>query len=225
MIRSLIKSLIKNIGNPEKKNSVQSYLKDTYYNSNNIKMYDAFKKELSGYTGDRVTQLLIESCRLCPMAVELPTKLIKYIHEESIKGRRAEAIAMKLQPRLPNIVKKDLESICRTVIFKARTALNRARSEKLGIRWYVWQTSGDIRVRDSHRNMQGVLVPWDEPPSPEYLNGEKTEGYYHAGEGVDCRCYTETLIDLKDLANKWPMKVYWNRRIQLMTKTQFKTIY
>lgn len=189
------------------------------------RMYDAMKKEMAGPIGDRVSYLLIESCMRSPSVIDLPPNVIKYIHEESIKGRRAADIAVRVRSILPGIVSDELVAMCRTIISKASTALNRVRAENLGLCWYVWHTAGDGLVRDSHRIMAGVAVNWREPPSPEFLNGEKNCGNYHAGEGDGCRCWPEPIIDLRDLANKWPMKVYWNGRVQRMKKTQFKTIY
>jgi hypothetical protein len=70
--------------------------------------------------------------------------------------------------------------------------------------------------------MEGVIVFWREPPSPELLVDEKSVGYYHAGEVFNCRCYPEVLISLNDV--QWPHKVYSSGRIQTMTKNQFTTL-
>lgn len=59
-----------------------------------------------------------------------------------------------------------------------------------------------LRVRKSHRIMEGVLVNWNMPPSPERLAGEKDVGNYHAGNIWNCRCYPEPLISVDDI--RWP---------------------
>lgn len=68
--------------------------------------------------------------------------------------------------------------------------------------------------------MEGVLVNWNEPPSPEALAGEKSVGNYHAGNIWNCRCYPEPLIEIDDIS--WPHKVYTNGKIQTMGKMQFE---
>jgi hypothetical protein len=70
--------------------------------------------------------------------------------------------------------------------------------------------------------MEGVLVCWNNPPSPEMLIGEKNVGYYHAGNIYNCRCYPEVVIKLDFIS--WPHKVYYNGTIQTMTRKQFETI-
>ncbi|WP_317817789.1 phage minor head protein [Clostridium tetani] len=101
---------------------------------------------------------------------------------------------------------------------------DRANCEKLGISAYRWRTSEDQRVRKSHVNMEGVIVFWDDPPNPEELIGEESlQGKHHAGECEGCRCYAESVVVL-DLI-KWPSKVYYQGKIQIMTKEQFEVIW
>lgn len=188
-------------------------------------MYDGLQKEMAGPTGERINDLVLDSCQRLSATRTIPPKIIKHIHIESMNGRRAGAISEDVQAMLPYLSKNEIEVICRTVVSAASTALTRARSESLGLDWYMWKTSKDARVRSSHRIMQGVLVNWKEPPPPEYLNCEEPDGCYHAGERENCRCYPQPLMDLKDLTKKWPVRVYWGGRIQRVTKTQFKAIY
>ncbi len=108
----------------------------------------------------------------------------------------------------------------RGVTTSAQSARTRARSTALGVGWYVWRTSEDERVRPSHKNMQGVLVNWKEPPSPEALVGMETCGKYHAGEIDGCRCYPEPVVEFDYL--RFPVKVYHKGKIRTMTREEFK---
>ncbi len=102
----------------------------------------------------------------------------------------------------------------------ASTALTQARSENMSLAWYVWRTSGDARVRLSHRRMEGVLVAWNEPPNPEALIGvESPLGHYQAGTAPDCRCYPEPLLDLTQV--RFPAKIYHAGQTQRMTRAAF----
>ena len=70
--------------------------------------------------------------------------------------------------------------------------------------------------------MEGVLVCWNDPPSPEKLINEKFVGYYHAGEIYNCRCYPQPIVKLNFV--KWPAKVYYQGKIQRMSRKQFEEI-
>ncbi len=96
--------------------------------------------------------------------------------------------------------------------------------ERLNIPAYVWRTSCDQRVRKSHANMERVIVFWDDSPNPEELIGEESlQGNHHAGEYEGCRCYPEAIVTFNFV--KWPSKVYYNGKIQTMTKEQFEVIW
>ncbi len=149
-------------------------------------------------------------------------ELTEYITKRSLEGRRSSDIAEELHSIYPNMLKNKVDLIARTETSKASTALTKARCDNLGIKAYIWRTSEDIRVRESHKNMDDVIVFWNNPPSPEALEGEKNVGYYHAGNIYNCRCYPEPIIKLEFIS--WPHKVYWNNQIVRMSKKQFMQI-
>lgn len=55
--------------------------------------------------------------------------------------------------------------------------LTKLRQKNTGIERYRWSTSGDERVRASHRRNNGKIFSWGKPPSTG-----------HPGEDVQCRC-------------------------------------
>lgn len=192
------------------------------YERNANKIYESLQEEMAGPTGQRIFQLLFRSCARTPMTKALKKDIIRYIHSESMQGRRSEAIAKDLMSMLPGKTSDELIAISRTVIGKCDTARVQAQSEDIGIVWYVWRTSEDGRVRPSHRLMNDVLIKWMDPPSPEELLGEKTIGVYHAGEAEECRCYAAPVVDFKYLT--WPHKVFNNGQIVKISKSQFAKI-
>lgn len=150
-------------------------------------------------------------------------KVTRDIAENALKGKRAKSIENIIRSQTSKHSRASARLIARTEVSKTTTALNKARCEQLDLRWYVWRTALDgNRVRKSHRNMEGVLVNWNDPPSPELLVGEKSVGYYHAGNIWNCRCYTEPLLEIDDV--HWPHKVYYQGRITKMTRKQFEDI-
>lgn len=140
----------------------------------------------------------------------------------AIEGMRASEIAKEIKKDFPKAGKASAKLIARTEVSKASTALAQSRSENMGVDWYVWRTSEDSRVRSSHAHMDDVIVKWSNPPAPEALDGEKSQGHYHAGNIYNCRCYPEPLVSLSLV--KWPHKVYHNGSIQTFTRGQFEGI-
>jgi SPP1 gp7 family putative phage head morphogenesis protein len=147
---------------------------------------------------------------------------VHHVQQEQMAGRRAEDIMNDLKPYMRNLKHWQVQRIARTEVAKADTAITRTRAENIDLNWYVWETSRDARVRQSHRKMQGVLVNWNDPPSPEALDREKPVGHYHAGNIYNCRCLALPVVDVSDI--RWPSKVYSNGRITVMSRTQFERI-
>lgn len=145
------------------------------------------------------------------------------VQKETINGTRASEISDIIMRKYPSIAKNKAKLIARTEVSKTQTALAKTQSEKLGLNWYIWRTSKDSRTRTTHNNMDGVLVNWDEPPSPESLTpGQKAYGKYHAGDTFNCRCYPEPVVSVNFIS--FPCRVYYRGQIVNMTKQQFLNI-
>ncbi|WP_207953230.1 phage head morphogenesis protein [Paenibacillus agricola] len=192
-------------------------------NSQGRRIYEALQKELAGPLGAAVMHQVNRNAELIgSMPLDLARKATQHILEESLKGTRSSSIAEQLKLLFPDMSNAQAALIARTESSKTSTALTEARSLGMGVHWYVWKTSEDSRVRDSHARMDGVLVNWNDPPSPELLDGMKSYGHYHCGGIFNCRCYPEPVIDLDLIA--WPAKVYRNGSITRMTRKQFEQI-
>ena len=151
-------------------------------------------------------------------------KVVNDIVENALKGKRAKSIEKVIIDSTNQHSRASARLIARTEVSKTTTALTKARSEGLGLNWYIWRTALDgDRVRKSHRNMEGVIVRWDNPPSPEALIGEKSVGNYHAGNIWNCRCYPEPIVDVEDVPEH--CKVYLNNQIERMSKAKFISQY
>jgi SPP1 gp7 family putative phage head morphogenesis protein len=71
--------------------------------------------------------------------------------------------------------------IARDQMQKFNSALSGARQQSIGVTGYIWRTSQDDRVRDSHRGKDGLRFDWNAPPSDTG----------HPGEDIQCRCTAE----------------------------------
>ena len=187
-------------------------------------LYRALLEEMQPGIGSAIKNQIMENANLIrTLPTDTAKKVVQNITEEAYKGKRASEIARIIQEETSKHSRASARLIARTEVSKATTALTKARSEDLGLKWYVWRTALDgDRVRKSHRNMEGVLVAWSNPPSPEELVGEPSVGNYHAGNIYNCRCYPEPLISVDDVT--WPHKVYYQGTIRKMGKREFEQL-
>lgn len=186
-------------------------------------IHSLLQKELHGPMGLAVQHIVDRNAKLISTFPEtISNQVAHFIERESLAGRRAEFITRDLLNKFPDVASSRIALIARTETSKASTALTRARAENLGLAWFVWRTSKDARVRDSHRMMDRVLVGWNDLPSPEALAGEKSYGKYGPGEIFNCRCFPQPLIDISDV--KWPCRVYSKGQIQYLTRIRFEGI-
>jgi Phage Mu protein F like protein len=186
------------------------------------RIYQALHRDMAGPLGYRVRQLIREQADLIS---SFPNSIARRAvaaeaAAQYTEGGRAEPLARTLT----TLARPRARLIARTQISKASTALTRARSEELSIPAYVWETSQDARVRDSHKLLQGVIVFWQDAPSPEALaHIHSSLGHYHAGDAPNDRCYPAPLMTLDQV--RWPHKVYWGNKIQMMTRVTFQQLY
>ena len=188
----------------------------------NPSLYRMLMSEINqGLKSDIEMQIEENANLIKTLPTDVAKKVAKDISDMALKGMRASEIAKVIREQTDKYSRASAKLIARTEVSKTTTALTKARCDNLDLHWYVWRTMEDgDRVRKSHRIMEGVLVNWNEPPSPEALAGEKSVGNYHAGNIWNCRCYPEPLIEIDDIS--WPHKVYTNGKIQTMGKMQFE---
>lgn len=168
-------------------------------------------------------QIITNASLIRTLPNDVAEKVVKNIAEEAIKGKRARSIEKIIRQDTDKHSRASARLIARTEVAKTQSAITKSRAQNLDMNWYVWRTALDgNRVRKSHRLMEGVIVNWNDPPSPEELAGEQSVGHYHAGNIWNCRCYSEVLLDVDDV--KWPHKVYRNGQITKMNKTEFMNI-
>lgn len=186
------------------------------------KIHRMLRHEMEGINGAKVNEIVQNNASLISsLPLQVSKTLATFIQKQQMAGKRFEG--MKFGKIVAFLTKKRIALIARTETSKASTALTRARAEDLDLRWYIWRTSKDARVRASHNYMDRVLVSWDEAPAPEILAGIKSKlGHYHAGDAPNDRCYPQPVLSLESI--KWPSKVYYVGSIKYMTRSNFEKI-
>lgn len=94
------------------------------------------------------------------------------------------------------ITRRRAKLIARDQTSKLNASLTKLRQQELGVESYEWQTSGDERVRPSHRKNDGKIFRWDDPPAETG----------HPGTDVNCRCVAIPILDgvIYEQSNNWP---------------------
>lgn len=98
-------------------------------------------------------------------------------------GERSNSIADKIQGRL-GVAESRARLIAVDQINKLNGDLTRNRQINLGFERYIWRTSRDEVVRPEHREREGRVFSWDDPPP---------DG--HPGQPIRCRCHAEPVFD------------------------------
>lgn len=173
-------------------------------------------------TGEILKRYMDDNVKLI---TSLPLNAAERVHKIASKGllegRRAESL-MKDILETYNVSKSRAKLIARTEISRISTGLIKARSERIGVDWFIWDSVGDYVTRYSHKMMDGVLCRWSDPPNPEALypkKGVKPYGNYLPGATFNCRCYPDPLFDLNQIS--FPVRVHVNGKIIRMNKKQF----
>ncbi|NSX05080.1 phage head morphogenesis protein [Cupriavidus gilardii] len=151
-------------------------------------MSRALQQEIrSAPTGATMRALMAEQVGLIR---SIPIEAAERVHKLTIEGlensSRASEISKAIQAS-GEVAKSRADLIARTEVARTASALTEARALHVGSPGYIWKTSGDSDVRDSHRKMNGQFVRWDDPPTLDGMTG-------HAGQFPNCRCWCEVVV-------------------------------
>ena len=134
-------------------------------------------------------QFLSEQVKLI---TSLPLDAAQRVHELTLQGitegTRAKAIAAEIL-KTGRVTESRAKLIARTEVARTASGLTMARAVHVGCTHYYWRTSGDSDVRKSHKEMNGMIVPFNHPPT--LSDGTTT----HAGQIFNCRCWIQPLLE------------------------------
>lgn len=99
------------------------------------------------------------------------------------RGTRVEEIARELQ-EATGATKARAQLLARDQVLKMNSQVTQDRHRAAGIEEYVWSASRDVRVRKSHKDLDGTRQRYDDPPIVDERTGRRA----HAGEDYQCRC-------------------------------------
>ena len=111
-------------------------------------------------------------------------KVQNAVMQAMVKGTLNKDLAAQIKD-LGKTTEKRAMFIARDQSSKLNAALTQARLEDVGIKKYMWSTSLDERVRDSHADKEGLVF--------EYVNPPADTG--HPGHDFNCRCVAIPVLD------------------------------
>jgi len=158
--------------------------RDTWANRN----YDLIRSDMQRYIGQ--VNELTEKAVTSGLSVRALTKQIMALDDKISKGRA--------------------NFIARDQIGKLNGQITQRRMEEVGLTMYVWETSGDERVRESHELIDGALCRWDDSTvfsqdgGKTWIDRPSGAVMLHPGIDYQCRCtatsYWQELVGEADAA-------------------------
>ena len=134
---------------------------------------------------ERVNELTVSNIQLIKsIRTQYLDKVQNAVMQAMVQGTLNKDLAEQLK-KLGEDVESRAMLIARDQSSKLNAALTRARHEEVGIKKYMWSTSGDERVRASHAEKDGQIFEYTNPPADTG----------HPGHDVNCRCVQIPVLD------------------------------
>ena len=131
----------------------------------------------SGKVAEKLEQLTTANVQLIKsIHSQYLDKIQAAVIQAQVKGTPTKDLAKQIK-EIGGVTEKRAKLIARDQSAKINASLTRARHEEMGIKQYIWSTSGDERVRDSHAANDGKIFSYDDPPATG-----------HPGDEINCRC-------------------------------------
>lgn len=134
---------------------------------------------------ERVNELTVSNIQLIKsIRTQYLDKVQNAVMQAMVQGALNKDLGEQLK-KLGEDVESRAMLIARDQSSKLNAALTRARHEEAGIKKYMWSTSGDERVRDSHADKEGQIFEYTNPPADTG----------HPGHDFNCRCVAIPVLD------------------------------
>lgn len=139
------------------------------------------------------------------LAEDYTNNISKYIEEfsrQSIKSLREDvednALAGYRFDRLTEVIRHRYGVTANKARFLARqetglfmSQYRKQRFTEAGVRRYRWSTAHDERVRSSHKELNGRVFSYDQPPITDTATGARN----NPGEDYNCRCVDIPILE------------------------------
>ncbi len=124
--------------------------------------------------------------------------MMDIVNDGNTNGKSLTSIGKEIQEKY-SIDKRHAQFIARDQIAKLNADITKTQQEGAGVSEYIWSTSKDQRVRDSHKKLDGKRFKWSDPPVVD----EQTNRRAHPGQDYNCRCIALPVFNLAGLDLPW----------------------
>ncbi len=119
---------------------------------------------------------------------------MKEIVLEGYKSGKPHKEVVKEMQGAYQLDKKHARFIARDQLAKLNSDITRHQQKDAGVEKYRWLDSGDSRVREGHRRLNGKIFHWDDPPVVDD-KGRRC----HPGEDYQCRCVAIPVFEIASI--------------------------
>ena len=122
------------------------------------------------------------------------SKINTLTEQAIVNGLSPAKLKEEIKKATEGLSDKHCKLLARDQIGKLNGQITQAQMEEIGLELYIWSTSYDDRVRDSHAIMEGALCRWDDATLCSYDKGKTWEHrpsgavQLHPGQDIQCRC-------------------------------------
>ena len=126
------------------------------------------------------------------------SKINTLTEQAIINGYSHSKLKDEIKKATKGLSDKHCKLLARDQLGKLNGQITEAQMQEIGLDLYIWSTSMDDRVRDSHEAMEGLLCRWDDADVCSYDNGKtwverpSNAVRQHPGQDIQCRCVALT---------------------------------
>lgn len=118
-------------------------------------------------------------------------KLREDLEPYVMQGYRAESLEELIQKH-KNVSARKAKFLARQETKLLVAEYRKNRYKQAGVSSYIWRTVLDGRERELHKELNGQVFTWDNPPIIDSRTGQKG----NPGEAYNCRCIAVPVVDL-----------------------------
>ena len=107
----------------------------------------------------------------------------------TVTGKRWEEVTKQIM-NSEQVTESRARCIARTEVTRSQAIIQEARARWIGSDTYIWHTLRDRKVREDHKELEGQVFNWDDPP----VVSKRQNIRAHPGCWVNCRCYAEPIM-------------------------------
>ena len=133
----------------------------------------------------------------------LPREYLAKIHDIIIWGYNTHQPLINVYRKIEaatGATRSQARMIARDQMGTLNCRMTKHEHDSLGVTHYIWVTRRDSRVRDCHREFDGKVFSWNNPPAEWYVTVSKgikyTGRYCNPGEAYMCRCTAKPVFDM-----------------------------